>query len=187
MSILRAIYYFFLDTLQTFILAAIFFLIMHTFVIRTFQVNGASMYPSFEDGEFVFTNLLVQRFSNPGRGDVIVFQSPSNEEKDFIKRIIGIPEDRVSISQGNVYLNGQKLDESDYLSQEIKTYGGPFLREGQEVIVPAQSYFVLGDNRYNSSDSREWGFIHKRHLIGKSFFVFWPVVKVRIVKDPYGN
>lgn len=139
------------------------------------------MYPNFYDGEYVLTNLISLRFENPKRGDVIVFVAPNEPEKDFIKRVIGIPQDMVSLKNGNVYINGQILNESSYLKSEVKTYGGSFLREGEIVTVPDGQYFVIGDNRPYSSDSREWGFLKKESIIGKSFFVYWPPNRMRLV------
>lgn len=187
MSILRHIFSFFLDTIQTFILAASFFIVIYIFLFRPFQVNGASMYPSFENGEHVLTNLIALRLEDPKRGDVVVFKSPTNEEKDFIKRVIGVPGDTVSILNGDVYVNQQKLDQSEYLKNSVRTNAGAFLREGQAVTIPSDNYFVMGDNRPYSSDSREWGFVKRGAFIGKSFFVYWPPNKMRLVKNPYNK
>src|SRR5258708_441034 len=147
MFILQKIYSFFLDTIQTFLFAASIFLVIYMFLFRPFQVNGESMFPNFYDREYVLTNLISLRFSQLVRGDVIVFQAPPDPTKDFIKRVIGIPGDSVVLRNGDVYVNNQKLDESSYLSSEVKTYGGYFLKEGVEITVPDDSLFVLGDNR----------------------------------------
>lgn len=143
------------------------------------------MYPNFHDGEYVLTNLIVLRFGEPKRGDVVVFKSPQDQEKDFIKRVIGIPKDTVSLKNGEVYLNDEKLDESSYMDENVKTYGGSFLRDEETVTVPENSFFVLGDNRSNSSDSREWGFVGKTLIIGESAVVYWPLNQTRIIKNPY--
>jgi len=143
------------------------------------------MFPNFVDGEYVLTNLIVLRYSNPQLGDVVVFQAPIDPEKDFIKRVIGAPGDTIMLNNGDVYLNGKKLDESRYLKNEIKTYGGSFLKDNQTIIVPDQQYFVMGDNRAYSSDSREWGFVKRSVVIGESFFVYWPPNHMRGIKNPY--
>ncbi len=184
MFILQKIYSFFLDTIQTFLFAASIFLVIYMFLFRPFQVNGESMFPNFYDREYVLTNLISLRVSQLVRGDVIVFQAPPDPTKDFIKRVIGIPGDSVVLRNGDVYVNNQKLDESSYLSSEVKTYGGYFLKEGVEITVPDDSLFVLGDNRPFSSDSREWGFVPKSAVIGKSFFVYWPPSRVRVINNP---
>lgn len=187
LSILRKIYLFFIDTIQTFLLAAAVFLIGYIFFFRPFQVNGESMYPNFLDKEYVLTSIIGLRFSEPKLGDVIVFKAPNDPEKDFIKRVIGKAGDMVALKDGRVFLNERELDESLYLKSDVLTYGGSFLKEGGEVIVQNDSYFVLGDNRPYSSDSREWGFVPKENIIGKSFFVYWPINEAQLIKNPYGK
>lgn len=144
------------------------------------------MYPTFKNKEYILTNLITMRFGTPQRGDVIVFRAPTDREKDFIKRVIGLPGDTVMLKNGDVYVNNVKLDESSYL-KAIKTPPGPFLHDETPINVPPNEYFVMGDNRPYSSDSREWGFLKKSDLIGKSFFVYWPLKNMRIVQKPVYN
>lgn len=183
MSIFRRIYSILIDLVETLVVAGAVFVVIYAFLFRPFQVNGQSMYPNYHNGEYVLTNLISLRFSKINRGDVIVFQAPSDREKDFIKRVIGIPGDTVLLKDGSAYINGTKLDESGYLAPNVKTYGGSFLSDGQEAIVQSGAYFVLGDNRAFSSDSREWGFVSREKIIGKSFFVYWPVGSARLIKQ----
>jgi signal peptidase I len=118
---------------------------------------------------------------------VIVFKAPGEQHKDFIKRIIGLPGDTVSLDEGKVYINSQQLDESEYLSSDVRTPSGAFLQEGMTKTVPEDSIFVMGDNRPYSSDSREWGFLKKSEIIGTSFFVYWPIGRARAVSNPYAT
>ena len=185
MEILKKIYYFLLDIAQTLILAAAAFVVVYMFLFRPFEVKGESMFPNLHDSEYLITNVISQKIGNPQLGDVIVFKAPNEEDKDFIKRVIGVAGDTVSVREGNVYLNGKLLDESAYLKPEVKTYGGSFLREGDEVSVPEGYFFVLGDNRSYSSDSREWGFVPKKNIIGSSFLIYWPVSSAGLIKNPY--
>ena len=185
MEIARKIYAFLLDAVQTFLVAAAIFLVIYMFLFRPFEVNGESMYPNFSDREYVLTNLIALRFGNPKLGDVVVFKAPPDPEKDYIKRVIGVAGDSVMIKEGNVYLNNQLLDENAYLKSDIKTYAGAFLKEGVVVTVPQGEYFVMGDNRSFSSDSREWGFVKQDELIGESFFVYWPVSDIKFISNPY--
>jgi signal peptidase I len=189
MEIAKKIYSFLLDTLQTILLAASIFLVIYIFFFRPFQVSGESMFPTFKDKEYILTNLITLRFSDPKQGDVIVFKAPVDNEKDFIKRVIGVSGDIVYLkdNDGYVYVNGKKLDESKYLKSTVKTYGGAFLKENQPVTVPQGYFLVMGDNRPFSSDSREWGLLKRDAVIGKSFFVYWPVNTMRIVTNPFGN
>jgi len=181
MQIVRKIYYILFDLIQTLVIAGAIFVVVYAFLFRPYQVNGLSMFPTFDNGEYILTNLVTKRFSEFNRGDIIVFKSPTDKDKDFIKRIIGIAGDTVSVNKGHIYLNGKELDES-YLPSNYTTAGGSFLEEGVQIVVPEGKYFVLGDNRSNSSDSREWGFITKDEIIGKSFFVYWPLNKVKMVE-----
>lgn len=187
MSILRRIYSVLIDFVETLVIAAAIFVVVYAFLFRPFQVNGQSMFPNYRDGEYILTNLISLRLGKIDRGQVIVFESPVDREKDFIKRVIGGPGDQVKLQAGFVFVNDIKLDESDYLPRDFKTYGGSFLPEGREVVVPENSYLVLGDNRNSSSDSREWGFVPRDKIIGKSFLVYWPVTKMRFVQHARYN
>lgn len=184
MEILKKIYNVILDTMQTILLAASIFLIIYIFLFRPFQVSGESMYPTFKNKEYILTNLITLRFNPLNRGDVIVFHAPPDPEKDFIKRIIAVPGDTIYLKGGFVYVNNVKIDESAYLKSDVKTYGGSFMKEEATVTVPDNNYIVMGDNRPFSSDSREWGFLPKDKVIGKSQFVYWPIPALRVINNP---
>jgi signal peptidase I len=193
MNIVRKIYAFLIDGVETLLIAAAIFLVIYAFLFRPFNVSGESMYPNFHNGEYVITNLIGfedlkvyhASFGTLKIGDVVVFVAPPDPTKDFIKRVIGVAGDTVSIKDGLVYLNGKLLDESAYLNPDVKTQQGAFLGEGQVVTVPANEYFVLGDNRPESADSRTWGFVPKDNIVGKSMVVYWPLDRMRFVKNPY--
>jgi signal peptidase I len=185
MELLRKVYLFLLDSVQTFLIAAAVFLVIYVFLFRPFEVNGVSMYPNFYDKEYVLTNLIILRFENPKLGDVIVFKAPPDPNKDYIKRVIGLPGDSIMVKDGSVFRNGNLLDESKYLKSSVKTYEGAFLKNGQAVNVPQDEYFVFGDNRGESSDSRDWGFVRKDEIIGESLFVYWPLNRMRFISSPY--
>mgnify|MGYP001617335218 CR=1 FL=1 len=185
MEVLRKAYFFLLDILQTLILAAAAFVVVYMFLFRPFEVKGESMFPNLHDSQYLITNIISQKLGDPKLGDVVVFKAPNDLEKDFIKRVIGVGGDQVSIQEGQVYLNEKLLDESKYLTSAVKTYGGSFLKEGQTTSVPDGYFFVLGDNRSYSSDSREWGFVPKKNIIGSSFFIYWPVNGAGLIKNPY--
>lgn len=187
MEILRKLYYFLLDIAQTLILAAAAFVIVYMFLFRPFEVSGESMYPNLQDSEYLITNVIGLRLGDPKLGDIIVFEAPSEPDKDFIKRVIGTEGDIVGLEDGMVTLNGELLDESKYLDNQVKTYGGNFLNEGDEVEVPEGFFFVLGDNRSYSSDSREWGFVPKGNIVGAAVFIYWPFDKAGFIENPHSG
>jgi len=184
--ILKALGTFILDFLQTIVTALSIFVIVYIFLFQPHQVKGNSMYTplpdSFVNGEYILTNKINYRFETPKRGDVIIFKAPHNEDYDYIKRIIGLPNEKVKIIQGKVYINGVLLDESSYLPESNYTSPGRFLKEGEEITIPPDKYFVLGDNRDHSSDSREWGVIPYKNIVGKAWFRYWPINKLGFIK-----
>ena len=186
MFILKAIYAFFVDTIQTLILAASIFLVIYVFLLRPFQVSGESMIPTFQDREYILTNIITMRLESVQRGDVIVFKAPTDNNKDFIKRVIGLPGETVTIKNGSVYINDKKIDESRYLAPVVKTLPyGNYIEENESITARTGEYIVMGDNRSSSSDSREWGPLKKSEIIGKPFFVYWPFNKLRLIKNPF--
>ncbi len=142
------------------------------FVYQPVKVEGTSMMPGLTDQERIFINKFVYRWEPIERGDVVVFHYPHDPSKSYIKRVIALGGDRVRIDEGKVYVNGNLLDEP-YLS-------GSFLddRSYPEVQVPPNSYFVLGDHRNLSSDSRDFGPIPQSAVYGKAVFIYWPFGKV---------
>lgn len=187
MGFLKHIWAFLADSFQTLLLAASIFLIIYIFLLRPFQVNGDSMFPNFKNGEYILTNIITLRMNKLQKGDVIVFKAPDDPEKDYIKRVIGLPNDKVYLHDGYVYVNGKKLNEASYLSSDVRSFGGAFLKDDETVTVPGNNYFVMGDNRPNSSDSRRWGYVDFSAIVGKSFFVYWPINNIRVVKNPFNK
>jgi signal peptidase I len=139
------------------------------FLYQPVKVEGNSMQPNLEDQERIFINKFVYRLEAIEHGDVVVFRYPRDPSKSYIKRVVGVPGDRIRVAAGRVYLNGQPLRE-DYVSGD-----GLDLRSYPEVTVPENSYYVMGDHRLMSNDSREFGPVHERFIYGKAVFVYWPV------------
>lgn len=154
-------------------------------IAQPHKVDGSSMFPTFHSGDYIITNKIGYRFSPPERGDVIVLISPQDNTKDFIKRVIGLPNEKVKIQDGHVYINGKILNEP-YIDPSERTYQEAFLREGEDVTIPPGDYVVIGDNRSpgGSSDSREWGFVPKEKIIGRVFLRYWPITSLSITKRP---
>ena len=185
MAILRKIYAFLIDTLQSLLIAAAILLVIYQILFRPFEVKGDSMYPNFHNNSCVLTNIIALRMESPKLGDVVVFKAPPDPEKAFIKRVIGVPGDSILIENGKVLLNGKELNENAYLKSSIQTRGGAKVREEETITVPDNSFFVMGDNREFSSDSREWGFVPKDQITGFSFFVYWPISEMKVIQNPY--
>jgi len=169
---------FILEFVQSIVLALSVFVILYLFVAQPNEVKGSSMLPNFVDGEFLLTDKLSYQLGQPQRGEVIVFKAPASEpcaedECEYIKRIIGIPGDRVMVKGGKVYVNGKMLEE-DYLTVETVTEPGQFSAEGVERVVPSEMYLCFGDNRTHSRDGREFGPIGRDLIVGKAFFKYWP-------------
>jgi signal peptidase I len=155
---------FVVDVLETLVLAVVLFVSINLISARI-RVDGDSMNPTLISGEYVIVNRVSYRLGSPQRGDIIVFHFPRDPREEYIKRVIGLPGDQVEINQGQVYVNGQPLDES-YL--KVKTnYSGTWQ-------VPEGQLFVLGDNRNNSSDSHDWGTVPMDYVVGKAILVYWP-------------
>jgi len=174
MFILRSLWLFFLDFLETIVVSLAIFAVVYIFLFQPHQVDGRSMEPNFQNAEYILTDKISYRIHPPKRGDVVVFHSPADERVDFIKRIIGVPGDTIKVMGGYIYLNGQKLEEQ-YVNDPGQVLAGRYLREGYEVDVAPGQYIVMGDNRLHSSDSREWGPVTTNGIVGRAFFRYWPV------------
>ena len=142
------------------------------FLYQPVKVEGVSMMPGLEDQERIFVNKFVYRWEPIERGDIIVFRYPRDTSKSYIKRVIGVAGDRVRIQNGQVYVNGEALDE-DYVPSDYAD-----ARSYPELVVPRNTYFVLGDHRTMSSDSREFGPVNDRYIYGKAVFGYWPMEKL---------
>ena len=163
------------EFVEAVVFALMIFFVCYLLLFQPNQVKGHSMEPTFRDGEFILTDKISYRLGMPGRGDVVVFRSPKNADVDFIKRIIALPGETVKISGGKVFVNGRVLDESTYLDPTVYTGPESYLSDNRDLLVPSGKYFVMGDNRMQSSDSRDFGPVLPSEFIGKVFFRYWPV------------
>lgn len=164
---------FFLDILEVVVFAIGIFFFVYLLIMRPHKIKGASMTPNYPDAEYLLTQKVSYYLESPKRGDVVVFKPPISEEDEFIKRIIGLPGEKIKVSGGKVYINNELLNEN-YLANDLYTSSGNFLSEGTEFTVPEGQYVVMGDNRPNSSDSRTWGPIAKNAITGKAWLIYWP-------------
>lgn len=173
----------FFDFLQSIVIFLAVLVMIYLFIMSPQEISGQSMEPNFHNGEYILTNKVEYKFSDPKRGDIVIFKSPSNPDIDYIKRIIGTPGDRVRLSNNAFYVNDQKVDEP-YLAPGVMIFGGSYLQENQEIVVPTGKYFVAGDNRPHSSDSREFGPIAKEVFIGKAILRYWPISQLGLISRP---
>ena len=152
------------ETLETILLTAIIFLILNTATGR-FQVRGSSMEQTLHDGQYLVIGKLNYWIRSPQRGDVIVFQPPNNPSDDYIKRVVGLPGEQIEIQSGAILVDGLRLEEP-YIT-DPGTYSGGWTLGDEE-------YFVLGDNRNNSSDSHSWGVLPQENIVGRAWLCYWP-------------
>tara|TARA_A100001015_G_C14937376_1_gene691045 strand:- start:842 stop:1429 length:588 start_codon:yes stop_codon:yes gene_type:complete len=168
-------FHFIVDWIETIVVALVLALLIRHFIIMTSIVPTGSMIPTFKINDRLFVNKFIYRFTTPERGDIVVFKSPKKDKNDYVKRCIGLPGDTIEIKKGIVYINQLPLSLPGVNIQRDYDYKS-------EITVPDNQYYVLGDNRANSLDSRYWGFVPKENLVGKALFTFWPLNRMRILR-----
>jgi signal peptidase I len=181
------------DWVESIIIAFLLAMVIRTFVVQAFKIPTGSMRMTLQEGDLIlvnkfiygvklpFTNFYFPALREPKRGDVMVFVYPEDKKKDFIKRLVGLPGETVEIKGGSIYINDKPAD--DPIFKQIYYYNrGDFSAEGQKIMVPKDSYFVLGDNSVSSKDSRYWGFVPKENLLGQALVIYWPLHRIRKIK-----
>jgi signal peptidase I len=156
----------FREVVETLLFTLLIYLLIRTFLFENYRVVGTSMVPTLADGQFLVVNKLGFRLHPPQRGDIVVFQDPYSPDRKLIKRVIGLPGDTVEIQAGQVLINGQALDEPYLEDAGDSTRTAIVLAEGE--------YWMMGDNRNNSSDSRSWGTLPRARIVGKAWLSYWP-------------
>lgn len=174
------------DFVKVFILTCFVLLLFVNFIAHPVNVNGRSMYPTLKDGDYGFTSRITTKIRDPKRGDVVVVEMDDPNGHDlWVKRIIGLPGDTISCSKGVVYVNGNPLDESDYLDQNYvdevqNTQNIYFTNDFDEVTLGDDEYFIMGDNRPNSHDSRAVGPVSKEQIYGDGVLVLFPFSEIGV-------
>ncbi|HHX50755.1 MAG TPA: signal peptidase I [Clostridia bacterium] len=163
------------ELVESVAIAVILALLIRLFLIQPFYIPSGSMEPTLQVGDRIIVNKLSTRFRDPERGQVLVFKYPLDISRDYIKRVVGLPGETFEIRQGRVYIDGQLLEE-DYLPGDLShsDYG--------PVQIPEHSYFMLGDNRGNSQDSRVWGALPDNLIVGRAVVVFWPLNRLGSIR-----
>ncbi len=162
------------DIVETVALTLLMFLVLR-FAIQNFNIDGTSMEPNLHNSELVLVDKLTYLFHPPTRGDIVVFAAPPEPTQDYVKRVIGLPGDTITVRGTTIIVDGVTLHEGYIAAQNQGT--PPGTRTITNIVVPANDYFVLGDNRAVSSDSRIWGFVPVRNIIGRAALVYWPLGK----------
>jgi signal peptidase I len=173
--------------------AFIAFCIVRPFIVQAFKIPTGSMRPTLIEGDLIMVNkflygakipltdLRLPAIRAPKRGDVIVFVYPEDSKKDFIKRLVGLPGEVVEIRNGTIYINDKALLDPIF-NQRYYYNRGDLGNAGQKIVVPKDSYFVLGDNSASSRDSRYWGFVPHKNILGKALVIWWPPQRIRIIR-----
>jgi len=164
---------FFIDTIETILLALVLFLAINALSARV-RVENVSMQPTLKPGDFLLVNRVAYKLNEPKIGDIIVFHAPGVSDLDYIKRVIGLPGDEVLIENKIVFVNNQPLYEP-YIA-DSPSYNGSW-------VVPDDQYFVLGDNRNNSSDSHLWGFVPDDDIVGRALLIYWPLSEISLLRN----
>ncbi len=178
---------------ESILVAVVLALVIRTFVVQAFKIPSGSMIPTFSIGDRIFVNKFLYgaripflgvnlpAVRQPKRGDIVVFISPETPKKDFVKRLIAVGGEMVEIKDGRILINGKVAEEPSSVRSIYYYNSGEYGREGQAIEVPKDSYFVLGDNSGSSRDSRYWGFVPKKNMLGKVIFIYWPLHRMRII------
>ena len=163
-----------LDILETLVLAVVLYFGINAVSVRV-RVDGFSMNPTLQDGEYILVNRLAYKIGSPARGDIVVFSFPMDTRQDLIKRVIGLPGETISVEDGKVLINGIALDEPYIAAPPI--YNDTW-------VVPEGQLFVLGDNRNESKDSHEWGMLPIGNVVGKAILIYWPPTQWQVIDTP---
>ena len=186
------------ELIETVLLSLAVFLALHLSV-QNFRVEGSSMVPTLNEGQYIVANKLIYSrvatdsfarflpfvqpsgeaeslytFHPPRHGEIIIFNFPADNSRDLVKRVIGLPGDTIEIRSGQVIRNGELLDEPYVVNPDRRTV--------DPLVVPENSYYVLGDNRHASSDSRDWGFLSDEHVVGRAWVSYWPTDRIGILQ-----
>lgn len=181
------------EWIESIVVAFILAMVIRTFVIQAFKIPTGSMRPTLLEGDLILVNkfiygakvpfagLRLPAVRQPKRGDVLVFIYPEDRKKDFIKRLIALPGETVEIKSGSIYINDKPLLDPVF-NQRYYYNRGDLAREGEKIVVPEESFFVLGDNSASSKDSRYWGFVPRKNILGKALIIYWPPNRIRIIR-----
>ncbi|SFG40184.1 signal peptidase I [Desulfotomaculum arcticum] len=163
----------FMEIIESIAIAVLLAVIIRMFVFQPFVIPSGSMEPTIQIGDRIMVSKFAYHFGEPSRGDIVVFRPPFDPERIFVKRLIGTPGNTLEIRDSKLFINGEQIPE-EYLPQDLRFDDfGP-------AQVPADNYFMMGDNRNNSDDSRVWGNLPQKNIIGKAVMIYWPINHIRL-------
>jgi len=167
---------------ESLLIAAVLALIIRTFIVTPFKIPTSSMEPTLLPGDKIFVSRFIYRFRAPERGDVIVFRYPENPRRDFIKRLVAFGGETIEIADEKLVIDGEVVDNPE-IFQKLQYYNrGAYGAQDAQITIPKDCYFVLGDNSASSRDSRYWGFVPRKFLLGKAFVIWWPPTRMRPIR-----
>ena len=168
---------------EPFLIAALIAIVVRTFLVGPYKIPTGSMRTTLLEGDRIFVDKITYRFRPPKRGEIVVFKYPLDPKKDFVKRLIAYGGEELEIRDGSVLIDGKRLEEPLQIMGHYyyNRNDWAYAKEGQKIKVPTDSFFVLGDNSAQSSDSRNWGFVPRRYLIGRAFLIWWPLYRFGFV------
>ena len=181
------------EWVESILIAFVLAMFIRTFFVQAFKIPTGSMRMTLIEGDAIlvnkliygakvpFTDIRLPAFTQPQRGDVVVFIFPQDTKKDFIKRVVGLPGETVEIKNGTIYINDKPVVDQK-LSPQYYYNRGDFGDLGKKIRVPDNQFFVLGDNSASSQDSRYWGFVPRGNLLGKAMVIYWPPTRIRLIK-----
>ncbi len=181
------------EWVESIVIAFVLAMVIRAFVVQAFKIPTGSMRTTLIEGDIIlvnkfiygakvpFTNWNLPALRDPKRGDIVVFIYPENPKKDFIKRLVAVEGEAVEIKSGTIYINGQPLVDPLFSKRYYYNRGG-FAKEGQKLVVPKDSFFVLGDNSISSQDSRYWGFVPRKNILGRAMLIYWPPQRIRLLQ-----
>ena len=181
------------EWVESIIVAFLLAMVIRAFVVQAFKIPTGSMRQTLLEGDLIlvnkfiygvrapFTDIRLPALADPQRGEVIVFIFPGDRKKDFIKRLVGLPGDVIEIKSGTIFVNDKPLITPEF-SQRYYYNKGDYAELNKKITVPKDCYFVLGDNSASSMDSRYWGFVSKKDLLGKAMVIYWPPNRIRLIK-----
>jgi len=181
------------EWMEALVVALLVALVVRAFIVEPFKIPTGSMRMTLLEGDIIlvnkfiygakipFTYLRLPALKQPKRGDVVVFIYPEDPKKNYIKRLVAVEGETVEIKNGNIYVNDLPVSEPEF-NQRYYYNRGDYAKAGAKIIVPKDSYFVLGDNSIASQDSRFWGFVPKKNILGEAILIYWPPQRIRLIK-----